>query len=102
MFLNYGIDIETAKGAEVYAVAEGVVSAIDWIPGYGSVLIITHKGNYRSVYGHLTDISVDEGDIIFGGDKLGYVNERLEGNIIHFEIWNERNYQNPELWLTKK
>ena len=100
--LNYGIDIETARNAEVYAVAEGVVSAIDWIPGYGSVLILTHKGNFRTVYGHLSGISVDEGDVVFGGDLLGYVNERLEGNIIHFEIWNERNYQNPELWLTNK
>ena len=43
-----------------------------------------------------------EGDKISGGSPIGRVNESLEGNILHFEIWNERNYQNPELWLARK
>ena len=33
---------------------------------------------------------------------IGKVNESLEGKIPHFEIWNEKNYQNPELWLARK
>lgn len=97
--LNYGIDIKTKKNAEVRAVAEGIVSIIDWIPGYGSVLIVTHKNEFRTVYGHLTKIEAEEGDKVEAGDLLGYVNENLEGNILHFEIWNARNYQNPEDWL---
>ncbi|MBK8945842.1 MAG: peptidoglycan DD-metalloendopeptidase family protein [Ignavibacteriae bacterium] len=100
--LNYGIDIIAKDDSEVYAVAEGVVSAIEWIPGYGSVLIITHRDNYRTVYGHITDISVLEGNKVKAGDYIGKVNESLEGNILHFEIWNERNYQNPQEWLVKK
>jgi len=100
--LNYGIDISTKKDIQVKATSSGRVSIIDWIPGYGSVIIITHKGNYRTVYGHLTDITVDEGDEIKAGEVLGKVNESLEGNILHFEIWRERNYQNPVKWLVKK
>ncbi len=100
--LNYGIDIETKKDAAVHAVAEGIVSAIEWIPGYGSVVILTHKNDFRTVYGHLTDIIVEEGDKVSAGDIIGKVNENLEGNILHFEIWNERNYQNPEEWLVKR
>lgn len=100
--LNYGVDIVTAKGEDVYAVAEGIVSAIEWIPGYGSVIILTHRNDFRTVYGHLAEISVNEGDKVNGGTLLGKVNESLEGNIIHFEIWNERNYQNPENWLVRK
>jgi septal ring factor EnvC (AmiA/AmiB activator) len=100
--LNYGVDIGTAKGEPVNAVAEGIISAIEWIPGYGSVIIITHKNNFRTVYGHLSEISVNEGDQVKGGTKLGHVTESLEGNILHFEIWNERNYQNPEVWLVRK
>ncbi len=100
--LNYGIDIETPKDAVVHAVAEGIVSAIEWIPGYGSVVILTHKNEFRTVYGHLTDIIVEEGDRLKAGDIIGKVNENLEGNILHFEIWNERNYQNPEEWLVKR
>ncbi len=100
--LNYGIDLEVKAGTEVRAVAEGIVSAIDWIPGYGSVLIITHRDEFRTVYGHVSDIKVTEGAKINAGVVLGSVNESLEGNILHFEIWNERNYQNPEVWLTRK
>lgn len=100
--LNYGIDVKTPKGGNVRAVAEGIVSAIQWIPGYGSVVIITHKNNYRTVYGHLDNIKVVEGAKIIGGDIIGEVNESLEGSVMHFEIWNERNYQNPEEWLVKK
>ena len=100
--LNYGIDIGTEKNIQVKAISGGRVSVIDWIPGYGSVIIITHKGNYRTVYGHLADITVVEGDEIKAGEVLGEVNESLEGNILHFEIWKERNYQNPVKWLVKK
>ncbi|MEW6196859.1 MAG: peptidoglycan DD-metalloendopeptidase family protein [Bacteroidota bacterium] len=100
--LNYGIDISVSDDEPVRVVAEGVVSAIDWIPGYGSIVIITHRDEFRTVYGHVTDITVKEGEKVKGGKILGKVNQSLEGNILHFEIWNERNYQNPEVWLAKK
>jgi murein hydrolase activator len=100
--LNYGIDIKTDAKTEVLAVAEGIVSAIDWIPGYGSVVIITHRDNFRTVYGHITDIFVDEGEKVKGGTRIGKVSDSFEGRIMHFEIWNERNYQNPEKWLHKR
>ncbi len=100
--LNYGIDLEVKPGINVNAVAEGIVSAIDWIPGYGSVLIITHRDEFRTVYGHVTNIQVKEGEKVTSGKILGSVNESLEGNILHFEIWSERNYQNPEQWLARK
>jgi len=100
--LNYGIDIAVKGQQNVLSVAEGIVSAIDWIPGYGSIVIVTHRGEFRTVYGHVANISVKEGDRISGGSPIGKVNESLEGNILHFEIWNERNYQNPELWLARK
>jgi murein hydrolase activator len=100
--VNYGVDIKTKLHSEIHAVAEGVVSAIEWIPGFGSVVILTHKDNFRTVYGHIKDISVLEGEKIKGGDVIGKVNESLEGNILHFEIWNQRNNQNPEIWLARK
>jgi murein DD-endopeptidase MepM/ murein hydrolase activator NlpD len=87
---------------DVKAIAEGVVSVIDWIPGYGSVVIITHKGDYRTVYSHLADIAVREGDRVKSGSLIGKVDESLEGNILHFEIWNSRDHQDPLAWLAPK
>ncbi len=100
--LNYGIDMKVSGDKNVKAVAEGVVSVIDWIPGYGSVVIITHKGDYRTVYSHLTDIAVREGDRVKSGSLIGKVDESLEGNILHFEIWNSRDHQDPLAWLAPK
>ncbi len=100
--LNYGIDIVVRGNESVRAVAEGIISAIDWIPGYGSVVIITHRDEYRTVYGHVANISVKEGERVKAGNSIGSVNESLEGNILHFEIWSERNYQNPDVWLARR
>lgn len=99
--MNNGIDIKTAGDLNVYAVVEGVVSAVEWIPGYGSVIIISHKGNYRTVYSHLAEIFVNEGDKVTTGTVIAKVGEGMEGTVLHFEIWNARSNVNPEVWLKK-
>ena len=86
----------------VKSAAEGVVSAIDWIPGYGTVIIITHKEGFRTVYSHLSEVFVKEGDKVKLGSVIAQIGESIEGNIVHFEIWNSRINQNPEIWLAKK
>lgn len=100
--LNYGIDIKAKTDEDVRSIADGIVSAIEWIPGYGSVVILTHSEDYRTVYGHITDLQVDEGTEIKDGDVIGKISDSLEGKILHFEIWNKRVYQNPEEWLVRR
>jgi murein DD-endopeptidase MepM/ murein hydrolase activator NlpD len=100
--LNYGIDIEAGKDKNVRSVAEGVIAAIDWLPGYGNVVIVSHKDSYRSVYSHLAEIFVNEGDKVKAGSVLAIVAEGLDGEVMHFEIWKSRDKQNPELWLAKR
>jgi septal ring factor EnvC (AmiA/AmiB activator) len=100
--LNYGVDIKASSDLNIRASAEGIVSAIDWIPGYGGVIIITHKDGYRTVYSHFSEIFVKEGDKVKSGNVIAKVGESLEGYIVHFEIWNSRNNQNPEIWLARK
>ncbi len=102
IMLNYGVDIAASKDIDVKAVSDGVISAIDWIPGYGSVIIVTHKGDYRTVYSHLSEIYVNEGDRVKPGKVIAKVGDSLEGKVLHFEIWNSRENQNPEAWLAKK
>lgn len=100
--LNYGVDIKVASDLSVKTVANGIVSAIEWIPGYGSIIIISHSGEYRTVYSHLGQIYVQEGDEVKTGQTIASVGESIEGNVLHFEIWNSRENQNPETWLVKK
>ncbi len=99
--LNYGIDIEAKGDNNVRCVAEGVVSAIDWLPGYGSVIIVSHNEDYRTVYGHLEEIFVQEGDNINAGTVLAKIGESVDGKVLHFEIWKARLNHDPELWLAR-
>lgn len=100
--VNYGIDIKTTTSAPVRTVAEGVVSAIEWIPGFGSVVVINHSDSYRTVYGHLEALYVTVGKRLKSGELVGTVGETLEGTLLHFEIWQKRNYLNPESWLARR
>lgn len=100
--LNYGVDIKADKDKNVRCVGEGVVAAIDWLPGYGNVIIVSHKNGYRTVYGHVSEIFVSEGDKVKTGSVLALVDEGIDGYVLHFEIWKGRDKQNPELWMTKK
>ena len=65
------------------------------------MVIVAHRDDYRTVYGHISDVTVEEGERINRGKVLGKVNSTLEGKLLHFEIWNDRNYQNPERWLIR-
>jgi septal ring factor EnvC (AmiA/AmiB activator) len=100
--LNYGVDIKADKDKNVRSVGEGVVAAIDWLPGYGNVIIVSHKNDYRTVYGHVSEIFISEGDKVKSGSVIALVDEGIDGYVLHFEIWKGRDKQNPETWLAKK
>ncbi len=98
---NTGIDIAVPIGSDVIAVADAEVSILKFIPGYGNVLILNHYGGYRTVYAHLSDIFVTEGERVREGEAVGRSGDSIAGSLLHFEVWKEREKQNPEHWLTK-
>ncbi len=99
---NTGIDIAVESGSPVSAVADGDVAKIFWLPSFGNLIILNHNSGFRTVYAHLSDILVTEGQMVKEGDLIGESGESLEGARIHFEIWKEREKQNPESWLSRQ
>lgn len=99
---NTGVDIQVTSGSEVLAVADGEVSILSFIPGFGNVLILNHYNGYRTVYGHLSEILVSESQKVRGGETIAKSGDSVNGAILHFEIWKEREKQNPELWLARR
>ena len=101
---NSGIDIRAKKGTPVITVADGVVTTITYIRGYGRTIIIDHGHNYYSVYTHIDNVNVREGQYVARNSKLAEIgdSDSFHGNSLHFEIWNNNKKQNPELWLRKK
>jgi septal ring factor EnvC (AmiA/AmiB activator) len=100
--VNYGVDIRVNGNANVVAAADGKISRVEFIPGYGNVVIIAHENNTRTVYGHLSNISIVEGQYVKAGQKLGLVEESLEGYIFHFEIWKQKNCINPAHYIAQR
>lgn len=96
---NTGIDISVKSGTPVSTVADGEVATIWWLPSYGNIVIVDHYGGYRTVYSHLAEIRVTQGQKVKEGESIGTSGESLDGPRLHFELWKERDKQNPELWL---
>jgi septal ring factor EnvC (AmiA/AmiB activator) len=97
---NTGIDIAVSAGSPVNAVADGEIGKIWWLPSYGNLIIINHINGFHTVYAHLSEIRVNEGQKVKEGEVIGSSGEALEGPRLHFELWKEREKQNPEPWLS--
>ena len=100
---NAGIDIETAKGAAVRSVCDGEVSAVFRPEGYNTVVVIRH-GSHMTVYANLASVSVSSGQKVKAGQNIGTVFSDPNDNgrsILHVEVRDGRQKENPELWLRK-
>lgn len=75
--LHSGDDIGVPTGTPVHAVQNGIVESAGWSGGYGNRVVIRHadpQGQGRvitSVYAHLSSISVQPGQTVNEGDKIG-------------------------------
>lgn len=99
---NKGIYIQTPAGSTARAVFEGIVTQSFDIQGSHGVII--QHGNYRTVYANLTQIFVHEGERVTAKQTLGRIytdSENDNKTELYFQVYKDRNTQNPESWLTR-
>lgn len=94
MIDNHGIDIRTNDGADVQSVFGGRVVAVQFLPETNYLIIVQH-GNYYTVYSNLDRVYVKKGDEVSIRKSLG----KVVGNTLHFELWQNREKENPSLWI---
>lgn len=98
MPFNNGINISLSKNDPVLAVFDGEVKSIIVMPGYNKCVLVQH-GSYFTFYCKLGQVSVKTGDKVKTGQQLGLV-DTIDGETqLHFQVWKEKDPQNPELWL---
>ena len=95
---NDGIDIIANLGADVKTTAPGTVAYIGTgLKSFGTLILVKHYGGVISAYAHLSDVFVEEGDILSSGQVIGKVGQtgRVETPTLHFEIRQNRTPIDP-------
>jgi murein DD-endopeptidase MepM/ murein hydrolase activator NlpD len=97
-----GIDFKGNKGDDARCTANGRVVFAGWAGGYGNCVRIAHTNNYETLYGHLSRISVNVGQEVTVGQKIGEVGStgRSTGTHLHYEIRKNGKAINPISYLT--
>lgn len=95
---NNGVNIAVAKNTAAKAVFDGTVKNIVVMPGYNQCVLVQH-GGYFTFYCKLASVNVKAGDKVKTGQVIGRVDTISGETQLHFELWEGRVPQNPELWL---
>jgi murein DD-endopeptidase MepM/ murein hydrolase activator NlpD len=118
--VHTGVDIPAPPGTPVLAAGSGKVvwagygayrGGFDTTDPYGLAVTIRHDFGYQgqtlyTLYGHLQQVNVAEGQYVRTGETIGLVGEtgRVTGPHLHFEVRLGQNEflstRNPELWVT--
>ena len=102
------IDIRAYQGTDVYSAADGYVyKSVDNGLGY-SYIIILHRNNLRTVYGHMSSLGVRAGQMVTEGQYIGKsggmpgtkgAGKMTTGPHLHFEVLDNEVYKDPIEYL---
>jgi murein DD-endopeptidase MepM/ murein hydrolase activator NlpD len=96
--LHQGMDFSAKTGTEIYATGDGVVSKVSKsLRGYGYHIIIDHGYGYETLYGHMSEFNVRNGEKVIRGQIIGYVGNtgKSKGPHVHYEVRKNDRAINP-------
>jgi murein DD-endopeptidase MepM/ murein hydrolase activator NlpD len=99
---HYGLDIANSIGTPIVSAADGVVIEAGPASGFGLWVRIQHDDGTITVYGHMQDFSVQEGERVKAGEQIARMGNRGQstGPHLHFEVWDaDGRKMNPRPWL---
>lgn len=86
-----GIDIGgtggNLNGQEADTVGAGTVETVGWDPGgYGNYVIINHGNGYKTLYGHLQQATVSQGQQVQAGQQIGVIGSTGNSSAPHLHL----------------
>lgn len=95
--MHRGIDIARPSNRTIKAADHGRVVSAGWNGGYGNCVVIDHGNGYRTLYAHLSSISVSAGQVVEQGESIGVMGStgHSTGVHLHFEIIQNGVHRNP-------
>ncbi|MCK6370579.1 MAG: M23 family metallopeptidase [Gammaproteobacteria bacterium] len=99
-----GIDFAARKGAEIVAVATGVVTWTGYRQGYGRMVEINHGNGYVTRYAHNSENLVAVGDQVEQGQTIALMGAtgRATGSNLHFEVWYRDRPVDPQRFISER
>lgn len=100
---NNGIQIEATLNDVPKSVAGGRVIFASALESYGMLLIIDHGNGYNTLYGNLSEVLLQKGDLLIKGTELGKITKSklLNKPALYFEIRYNGKPVNTMEWLEK-
>lgn len=68
-----GVDLAAPERSHVRTIREGRVIFAGELGSYGKLVSVQHSGGYVSMYGHLSEYSVEIGQSVAAGEVIGLV-----------------------------
>jgi hypothetical protein len=92
-----GVDLVAHYGTPVRTVADGRIEVAGWCGELGRCVRVAHEGGIVSIYGHLSQISVQPGSNVRVGDVIGRVGTSglSTGPHLHFGIEKDGHSVDP-------
>ncbi|MCD8521103.1 MAG: peptidoglycan DD-metalloendopeptidase family protein [Saccharospirillaceae bacterium] len=96
-----GVDFAGKMGADIVAVASGVVTWSGPRYGYGNMVEVNHGNGYKTRYAHCKDLNVALGDIVRKGDVVASMGStgRSTGPHVHFEVYKNGRTVDPAAYI---
>lgn len=104
------IDIAASSGSPVYATEDGTVSYVQIWDGsydttgmmsYGHMVEVRHADGNTTLYAHLSEINVQQGEKVVRGQRIGRVGStgNATGPHLHFEVITSEGKADPAEYL---
>lgn len=104
MAMHAGLDFAAPVGTPILAAAGGVVSAAEFNPAFGNMVMIDHGNGLQTLYAHASKLEVRDGEIVRKGQQIARVGStgRSTGSHLHFEVHVNGTPQNPARFLSRQ
>jgi len=97
---HLGIDLAVVRQSPIPAANDGIVLCADFLGIYGNAVVIDHGFGLMTIYGHLSSVSVGQGQKVARGDIIGKTGETglAGGDHLHFCTLLQGIPVNPVEW----